>query len=64
VILAKFKNLRRAINAWQAYLSSLNENIANVKLILGLLNLLEEFRDLTVMERNFKGLLESKYSFF
>jgi len=53
LISAKCKNLRRVIKVWQAHLSSLKANIANVKLILKFLSLLEEFRDLTVMEWNF-----------
>jgi len=48
------------IKSWQSQLSSLKSNIANVKLILYLLGLLEEFRDLTLMEWNFKALLEAK----
>ena len=56
----KFKNLRRVIKSWQSQLSSLKSNIANVKLTLSLLGLLEEFRDLTLMEWNFKALLEAK----
>ena len=52
IITAKFKNLRRVIKSWQSQLSSLKSNIANVKLILSLLGLLEEFRDLTLMEYN------------
>jgi hypothetical protein len=50
IISAKFKNLRRVLRAWQSQLSSLKGNIANVKLILSFLNLLEEFRELSVPE--------------
>ena len=35
-------------------------NIANVKLILTFVSLLEEFRDLTVEEWNFRTLIEEK----
>ena len=48
LISAKFKNLQRVIKAWQAQLSSLKSNIANVKLILTLVNLIEEYRDLSL----------------
>jgi hypothetical protein len=54
---AKFKTLRRVLRAWQAQLSNLNTNIANVKMILSLLELMEKFRDLTVEEWNFKDVL-------
>jgi hypothetical protein len=60
IISAKFKNLRRVIKAWQAHLSGLKANIANVKLVLSFLGVLEEFRDLTLVEWNFKRLLEHK----
>jgi len=36
------------------------ENINNFKLVLSFMNLLEEFRDLSIIEWNFKMLLESK----
>jgi hypothetical protein len=57
---AKFKNLRRVLKSWQSQLSNLKSNIANVKLILGLLDVLEEFRDLSVIEWNFRHLLQEK----
>lgn len=57
VITAKFKNLRRVLKAWQANLSSLKTNISNVKLILALLEVSEEFRDLSLQEWNFKDIL-------
>jgi len=60
VITAKFKNLRRVIRAWQAQLSSLKANIANVKLVLSFLGLLEEFRDLSLQEWNFRHILEQR----
>ena len=60
---AKFKNLRRVVKAWQSHLSNLKENIRNVKLILEFLCMIEEFRDLTLMEWNFKAVLEDKLLF-
>ena len=63
IISAKFKNLRRVIKAWQIHLSSLKENIKNVKLILELISLLEEFWDLSISEWNFRSLLEEKLLF-
>ena len=60
MITAKFKNLRRVIRAWQAQLSSLKANIANVKLVLSFLGLLEEFRDLSLQEWNFRHILEQR----
>ena len=57
---AKFKNLRRVIKAWQGQLFSLKANITNVKLILSLLCILEEFRNLTLHEWNFRFILKQK----
>ena len=60
VITAKFKNIRRVIRAWQSHLSSLKANISNVKLIITFMGLLEEFRDLTLEEWNFRKILDEK----
>lgn len=59
-ISAKFKNLRRVLKAWNSQLSSLKTNIDNVKLILSFLEILEECRDLSVAEWNFKDILIDK----
>jgi hypothetical protein len=58
---AKFKNPRRVLKAWQSQISSLNTNIANLKSILLFMGILEEFRDLTVLEFNFRVVLIEKY---
>lgn len=54
---AKFKNLRRVLKAWQQQISSLANRIKNTKLILSLMEILEEFRDLSIAEWNFKNIL-------
>ena len=54
---AKFKNLRRVLKAWRRQISSLKRQIDNVKLILTLLDSLEQERDLTLEEWNFKEIL-------
>jgi hypothetical protein len=59
-ITAKFKNLRRVLKEWKQTLSNLKEIISNVKLILTFINFLEEFRDLSLVEWNFRKLLETK----
>jgi hypothetical protein len=59
---AKFKNLRRVLKAWHSQLSSLKSNISNVKLILNLFDLIEEFRDLSIAEWKFRVLLKEKLS--
>lgn len=59
-ITAKFKNLRRVLKAWQAQTSSLKTNIANVKMVVAFLEVLEELRDLSIQEWNFKNILYEK----
>lgn len=54
---ARFKNLRSALKTWKASISNLKEAIANVKLVLNFLPIIEEFRDLSVPEWNFRNLL-------
>jgi hypothetical protein len=56
-ITAKFKNLRKALRIWQQYLSNLKRNLENIKVVLSLLEIIEESRDLTLMEWNFKEIL-------
>ena len=60
ILTAKFKNLRRALKIWKHSLSNLKASISKVKLVLFFLTLIEEFRDLTIYEWNFKDLLQQK----
>ena len=53
ILSGKFKNLRRVLRTWQKHLSRLKANIANVKITLSFLSLIEEFRDLSLAEWNF-----------
>jgi len=57
---AKFKILRKVLKEWNQTLSNPKQNIGNVKLILTFVNMLEEFRDLSIIEWNFKKSLERK----
>jgi hypothetical protein len=59
-ITSKFKNVRKVLKAWNQTISNLKENIRNIKLVICFLNLIEEFRDLSLSEWNFRKLLESK----
>ena len=49
-VTAKFKNLRKILRTWKQNLSNLKRNLDNIKVILSLLEIIEESRDLTVME--------------
>jgi hypothetical protein len=58
IVTGKFKNLRKVFKDWQRNLSSLKVAIQNVKLVLTFFLFLEEFRDLSIPEWNFKKILE------
>jgi hypothetical protein len=47
---AKFKNFRKALKVWNAWTPSLLNAFNNNKLILNLLDTIEYFKDLTLME--------------
>lgn len=58
IVVAKFKNLRCILRAWQSQISNLSTIIANTKHLIAFLDIMEEFRDLTVAEWNFRDLLQ------
>jgi hypothetical protein len=55
----KFKNLRRALRDWQSSLQSLTKTIENNKMLILLLDSLEEFRDLSLEEWNARNIFQS-----
>jgi exonuclease III len=54
---AKFKNLRKVFKAWKSQLLNLARAIANTKDLIQFLDLLEEFRDLSLEEWNFRAII-------
>ena len=54
----KFNLLRMTLKEWQAGWSSLKDIISNAKLLLQFLELLGEYRDLSLEEWNFKNILK------
>lgn len=62
-ITEKFKNLRRVLKAWHSQLSSLKQCISNVKLVLTLMEFLEDFRHLSLHEWSFKLWLKNYYPY-
>jgi hypothetical protein len=56
-ITAKFKNLKGSIKQRQRHLSSLKQVIDNVKMVLGFLEFIEGYRDLSLEEWNLKDIL-------
>jgi hypothetical protein len=57
IVTAKFKNLRKALKAWKSQLPNLAATIQNTKDTILLLDTIEEHRDLTLEEWNFRGIL-------
>jgi hypothetical protein len=57
-ISTKFKNLHRLLKMWHSQFSNLNSIIDNNKLMLSFLDVLEETRDLSLQEWNFKLLVQ------
>jgi hypothetical protein len=55
----KFKNLRRVLRNWYSKLSNLKITIANNQLVLSLLDAMEESRDLSLEEWNFRKIVQS-----
>jgi hypothetical protein len=58
MISAKLKRHRKTLKDWQNNLPRLAQTIDNTKLVIRLIDLLEESRDLEVKEWNFKGILK------
>jgi hypothetical protein len=56
---AKFKNLRRGLKLWSKNLPCLQKNIGEVNSIIELLDTLEEFRTLSLVEWNLRDLLKT-----
>lgn len=55
---AKFKNLKRVFKDWKSQLPSLASTIQNAKETVQFLDTIEEFRDLTLEEWNFRVIVE------
>jgi thymidylate synthase len=55
--MAKFKRARKAIQGWYKSLPNLAKLIDKVKLVIQLLDFIEESRDLIIQEWNFKEIL-------
>jgi len=62
LITAKFKALRVALRSWQSKLSRLKGTILNIEAVISLIDLIEEWRDLTIEEWNCRVILNGKLS--
>jgi hypothetical protein len=61
-LMAKFKNLCRVLRSWYANISNLATNISNNKLMIGFLDSVEEFYDLSLEEWNFQNIVQENLS--
>lgn len=57
-ITAKLKGLRKKLREWQTSLTSLKTLITNIRLVIFFLEVLAEYRDLSLEEWNFKEILD------
>jgi hypothetical protein len=57
-MMANFKNLRSILRCWYAQIPNLAKIIQNNKMVLHLLDTIEEHRDLSLEEWNFKQLVQ------
>ena len=60
ILTAKFKKLRQVLRDWQASQINLGTIIQNVKRIIQLLEVMRDYRDLSLQEWNFLGLLNDR----
>lgn len=56
----KFKNLKGALKAWSLRFSNLRTTINNTSMVIQFLDLIEEFRDLSLEEWNFRVIIREK----
>jgi hypothetical protein len=56
-LMAKLNRARKAIQGWQKSIPNLEKVIDKVKMVIQLLDFIEEIRDLTIHEWNFKDIL-------
>jgi len=60
ILSRKYKNLRGALKTWSSNFSNLKISISNISLTLQLIDSIEEFRDLSLEEWNFRTILRDK----
>lgn len=61
---SKFKNLRRVLKSWKKLLPSREKTIQNCKDSISFLDMVEEVRDLSLQEWNFREMVREQLSSF
>jgi hypothetical protein len=57
---AKFKYTRKILKDWQRSLPNIDKTVGQIKLLIEFIDFIEEHRDLSIEEWNFRELLQSK----
>jgi thymidylate synthase len=57
---AKFKYTRKILKDWQRSLPNIDKTVRQIKLLIEFIDFIEEHRDLSIEEWNFRELLQSK----
>jgi hypothetical protein len=57
---AKFKNTRKVLKEWQRSLPKIDKTLGQTKLLIEFIDIIEEHRDLSIEEWNFRELLQTK----
>jgi hypothetical protein len=57
---AKFKYVRKVLKEWQKSLPKIDITVKNIKLLIELIDNMEEHRDLSIEEWNFREILQQK----
>jgi hypothetical protein len=57
---AKFKYVRKVLKDWQSSLPKIDKTVKNIKLLIELIDIMEEHWDLSIEEWNFRGILQQK----
>jgi hypothetical protein len=60
ILTRKCKNLRGVLKSWSSNFSNLKISIANITLTLQFIEALEEFKDLSIEEWNFRTVIRDK----
>jgi hypothetical protein len=57
---AKFKITRKVLKEWQRSLSKIDKTVGHIKLLIEFIDIIEEHRDLSIEEWNFRELMQTK----
>jgi hypothetical protein len=56
----KFKNTGKVLKEWQRSLPKIDKTVGHIKLLIEFIDIIEEHRDLSIEEWNFRELMQTK----